>query len=159
MEGLNTSTIRMRSRSKVVAQAAERERVSFGERLQGFRVSAGLSRCKLAYGAGIHPSSISRYESGDRLPTKATVRALCRSLDLTAVQAGMLIRSAGYLSGPVDEPPEEIQESLAALQKRLAAPGLNDDLIVAARNAIDGITAMIDAQSSALGSHETRAMR
>ena len=55
----------------------------FGERLRGLRVDRGLSLQQLADRVGVVKSSISFYESGDRLPSYEVLFTLCKTLNTT----------------------------------------------------------------------------
>lgn len=51
--------------------------------LRQHRERVGLSQHALAYEANINRNNVSLYETGERLPTLATVFALCRALKIS----------------------------------------------------------------------------
>lgn len=70
--------------------------VTFGALLDQFRQRAGLSRSALARAAGIDAGYIQRLAGGTRLPSREFARALGRALNLSPVEQGRLLASAGY---------------------------------------------------------------
>jgi transcriptional regulator with XRE-family HTH domain len=74
---------------------------TFGALLFDFRTRADLSQFKLASAAGLDDhSSISRFESGKRNPTRATVDALAAALGLTSRERHAFTIAAGFWPGP-----------------------------------------------------------
>jgi transcriptional regulator with XRE-family HTH domain len=53
---------------------------SFGGRLRELREAAGLTQQALADLAGMHRQGVNKLEMGEREPTWASVKALCRAL-------------------------------------------------------------------------------
>ena len=56
---------------------------AFGEVIKEQRLKSGLSQEELAFGAGMHPVTISFYECGQRAPTLYTVFLLAKVLKTT----------------------------------------------------------------------------
>lgn len=54
---------------------------AFGERLRNLRMDRGLSLQQLAGRVGVAKSTVSFYESGERMPSYDVLFALCRTLD------------------------------------------------------------------------------
>ena len=71
---------------------------SLGAVLTDLRKKRGLSQEEMGYLLGIEPSSISRYETGDRLPTLMTLRKLATRLAVTAPE--MMELAVAAFSGP-----------------------------------------------------------
>ncbi|MGE9291561.1 MAG: helix-turn-helix domain-containing protein [Puniceicoccales bacterium] len=63
--------------------------------LRDYRKKAGLSQHALAYAANINHNSVSLYETADRLPSLATLFAICAALHLPPDQ---FIRDVAMLS-------------------------------------------------------------
>lgn len=75
----------------------------FSETLRWYREQAGVSQNRLAAASGINHSTIARYESGSRQPTRDTCQSLCRALALSEEDEAHLMASAGYASEAVRE--------------------------------------------------------
>ena len=72
----------------------------FGHVLRAYRERAGLSQLRLGRGAGLHDQSfVSRVESGQRKPTRATTEALADALGLEDADRARLLVAAGYWPG------------------------------------------------------------
>ena len=57
---------------------------AFGERLRNLRMDRGLSLQQLAGRIGVTKSTVSFYESGDRMPSYDVLLEICRTLDISA---------------------------------------------------------------------------
>lgn len=57
-------------------------RLTIGERIAAARQHRGLSRVQLAVGAGVHPNTIQRIESGGRTPTMDTLNRIATVLQV-----------------------------------------------------------------------------
>lgn len=76
-------------------------RTPFPSVLTTFRNRVGLSQAKLADRAGVDHSLISRYESGERQPTRPTVERIALALGLDPSDRIRFLESAGYAADPV----------------------------------------------------------
>ena len=56
---------------------------AFGDRLRNLRMDRGLSLQQLAGRIGVTKSTVSFYESGERLPSYDVLFEICRTLDTT----------------------------------------------------------------------------
>lgn len=65
--------------------------------LRAYREERLFSQCALAKAAGVRQSTISRCESGDRLPSRASMEKLARALELTPEQSFEFLLSADYM--------------------------------------------------------------
>lgn len=76
----------------------------FGEQLAADRARAGLSQADLARRIGVDCSTVSRWEYGDRSPTRGAVLRIARGLRLSTRDRVRLMASAGFLDSeiPVD---------------------------------------------------------
>ena len=79
--------------AKVAAAAEEADRIQPGEK----RTTRRLTQRALADRAGLTHSAISRWEYGDRTPTRASVAKLAVALELDAAGRVALMRVAGYV--------------------------------------------------------------
>ena|SRR2546426_3305119 len=66
----------------------------FADRLRRARQLRGLSQSELASKSGLQPSAVSHFETGQRSPSFANLKALSEALEVTT----------DYLLGRVDEP-------------------------------------------------------
>jgi transcriptional regulator with XRE-family HTH domain len=78
--------------------------VGFSLLLERLREERGLSKADLAKRAGLDPSSITRFEQGNRHPDRETVLLLANTLTLPLVDRDRLLASAGYRSELWDNP-------------------------------------------------------
>jgi transcriptional regulator with XRE-family HTH domain len=69
---------------------------SFGSLLKELRESRGLSQSKLGRRCGMSHATISRLESGDRMPSRTMVNRLARAMSLSHAEAGRLFAVAGF---------------------------------------------------------------
>lgn len=76
---------------------------TFAAALKAMREASGTSQYRLAARLGVDHSSISRWESGDRRPTRENVAAICDALDATPDERTALLESAGFAD---DVPPD-----------------------------------------------------
>lgn len=84
-------------------------REGFGAVLYGVRTRLNLSQSALGKRAGLDHSTVNRYESGERQPSRAAVDRLAHALNLNAEDADIFLAAAGFLpNDPVsflmDEP-------------------------------------------------------
>jgi transcriptional regulator with XRE-family HTH domain len=78
--------------------------VGFSILLERLRDERGWSKADLAKRAGLDPSSITRFEQGNRHPDRDTVLLLANSMTLPLVDRDRLLASAGYRSELWDDP-------------------------------------------------------
>jgi transcriptional regulator with XRE-family HTH domain len=71
----------------------------FGELLTYYRTRAGISQAKLARMVRVDHSFISRLERGARGPSRETVLAIARALDLADQERDELLLAARYAPG------------------------------------------------------------
>ena len=83
--------------------------------LQTQRLDAGLTMRQLAKRCGLDTSTISRFEHGNRHPTRDTANLLARELNVPRYE---FLRIAGFWSAPPDMP------LLERLQSALDRPNL-----------------------------------
>jgi transcriptional regulator with XRE-family HTH domain len=69
---------------------------SFGSLLKELRESRGLSQNKLGRRCGTSHATISRLESGDRVPSRAMVSRLARAMSLGDIESAWLFAAAGF---------------------------------------------------------------
>ena len=69
---------------------------SFGSLLKELRESRGLSQSKLGRRCGASHATISRLESGDRVPSRAMVSRLARAMSLDDIESAWLFAAAGF---------------------------------------------------------------
>lgn len=71
----------------------------FGTALRHVRGRSGWTQRQLADAVGLEHSMVSRLEAGSRNPSRETVLAICRVLDVTDLERIWLATLAGYLPG------------------------------------------------------------
>ncbi len=76
----------------------------FSRLLERLRDERGWSKADLAKRAGLDPSSITRFEQGNRHPDRDTVLHLANTMSLPLVDRDLLLASAGYRSDLWDDP-------------------------------------------------------
>jgi transcriptional regulator with XRE-family HTH domain len=81
-----------------------RPTISVARLLQELRESRGLSKADLAKGAGVDPSSITRFEQGTRAPERETILQMARAMMLPMVDRDRLLAAGGYRSEVWDDP-------------------------------------------------------
>jgi transcriptional regulator with XRE-family HTH domain len=69
---------------------------SFGSLLKELRESRGLSQSELGRRCGMSHATISRLESGGRMPSRTMVSRLARAMSLSHAEAGRLFAVAGF---------------------------------------------------------------
>jgi transcriptional regulator with XRE-family HTH domain len=69
---------------------------SFGSLLKELRESRGLSQSELGRRCGMSHATISRLESGERMPSRTMVNRLARAMLLSHAEAGQLFAVAGF---------------------------------------------------------------
>jgi len=69
---------------------------SFGSLLKQLRESRGLSQSKLGRRCGTSHATVSRLESGDRVPSRPMVSRLARAMSLDDVELAQLFAAAGF---------------------------------------------------------------
>jgi transcriptional regulator with XRE-family HTH domain len=69
---------------------------SFGLLLKGLRESRGLSQSELGRRCGMSHATISRLESGGRMPSRTMVNRLIRAMSLDHAEASHLLAVAGF---------------------------------------------------------------
>lgn len=69
---------------------------SFGSLLKQLRESRGLSQSKLGRLCGTSHATISRLESGSRVPSRSMVSRLARAMSLDDVELAQLFAAAGF---------------------------------------------------------------
>ena len=82
------------------ARPAERRLVahSFPELLVKLREERGLSKADLAKRAGLDPSSITRFEQGQRAPERLSIIQISDAMVLPGIDRDRLLASAGFRS-------------------------------------------------------------
>ena len=82
------------------AQPTERRLVahSFPDLLVKFREERGLSKAELAKRAGLDPSSITRFEQGQRAPERPSIIQIANAMVLPGIDRDRLLASAGFRS-------------------------------------------------------------
>lgn len=78
--------------------------LGFSRLLERLREERGWSKADLAKRAGLDPSSITRFEQGNRHPDRDTVLLLANTMTLPLVDRDQLLASAGYRSDLWDDP-------------------------------------------------------
>jgi transcriptional regulator with XRE-family HTH domain len=73
------------------------ERLEFAQLLLDARLEAGLSQATVAARISVHATLVSKFETGDRLPSPAHLRSLARVYGVSHVD---LMWRAGYLELP-----------------------------------------------------------
>lgn len=71
--------------------------MTFAAMIHDLRVRAGLSQNGIASIARMDHSTFSRYESGDRQPTREAVEGIASALDLSRADTVRLMLSAGMV--------------------------------------------------------------
>jgi WD40 repeat protein/transcriptional regulator with XRE-family HTH domain len=66
------------------------ERLAFHQRLRLERMKRGWSQDDLAGEAGVEPKTVWRWEKGERIPRSQNLQQLCKSLNMTPVELGLL---------------------------------------------------------------------
>ena len=97
---------------------------TFPDALRAFRVSAGVTQWRLAQRAGYDHSTVSRWESGDRQPTRESVEALADALGLHDGDRARLLASAGF----ADELPDVARFRALSAERRALLLAINDTL-------------------------------
>jgi transcriptional regulator with XRE-family HTH domain len=62
-----------------------------------------MTKYRLSAYAGVYPSMLTRYENGERRPSRDTVVALAQSLNLPPYEESQLLMSLGFLPHLDDE--------------------------------------------------------
>ena len=103
-------------------------RMSFPEALAHYRQKAYLSRASLAERAGVSAAAIAAYESGTRSPSRESLLALTRALNVDGYATNQFLRDAGFEEEPGDwarfmsgEEPRTVYERHAPLRPLGAA--------------------------------------
>lgn len=88
------------------APTADRRLVarSFPELLARLREERQLSKADLAKKAGLDPSSITRFEAGQRAPERLSIMQIADAMVLPAMDRDRLLASAGFRSELWDDP-------------------------------------------------------
>lgn len=76
---------------------------TFPELLLKLREERNLSKAELAKRANLDPSSITRFEQGQRAPERASIIAIADAMVLPAMDRDRLLASAGFRSEIWDE--------------------------------------------------------
>lgn len=71
--------------------------MTFAETLRAFRKQGGVSQSDLARETNMSHTTFSRYESGDRFPTRDTVTSIADALGLNYADRVRLFLSAGMI--------------------------------------------------------------
>ncbi len=109
----------------------------FSRLLERLRDERGWSKADLAKRAGLDPSSITRFEQGNRHPDRDTVVLLASTMALPLVDRDRLLASAGYRSDLWDDPllvnlshlltdrdlPDHVREEVRTILKAALAYG------------------------------------
>ena len=77
---------------------------SFPDLLLKLREERGLSKAELAKRAELDPSSITRFEQGQRAPERATILQIAEAMVLPGIDRDRLLASAGFRSELWDDP-------------------------------------------------------
>ncbi len=77
---------------------------SFPDLLLKLREERGLSKAELAKRAELDPSSITRFEQGQRAPERATIMQIADAMVLPGIDRDRLLASAGFRSELWDDP-------------------------------------------------------
>ena len=77
---------------------------TFPDLLAKFREERNLSKADLAKRAGIDPSSITRFEAGQRAPERLSIVQIADAMVLPAIDRDRLLASAGFRSELWDDP-------------------------------------------------------
>ena len=93
---------------------------TFPETLRAYRRRAGLSQLALATRAGLDSTTVNRWESGARQPTREHVFAVAVALNLSPRDTDRLLASALYLPG---DPLSLLDDDLLVRAARLLAEG------------------------------------
>ena len=104
--------------------------ISVARLLQELRESRGLSKADLAKGAGVDPSSITRFEQGTRAPERETILQMARAMMLPMVDRDRLLAAGGFRSEVWDDP------LLVELAQLLVEPSVPSDAREEARAAV-----------------------
>lgn len=92
--------------STQVTRTAPPRRVArtFPELLLKLREERGLSKAELAKRSGLDPSSITRFEQGQRAPERLSIVQIADAMVLPAMDRDRLLASAGFRSEIWDDP-------------------------------------------------------
>ena len=98
---------------------------TFAETLAALRTKTGTTQYRLAKRIGVVSSAVSRWESGDRHPTRENVAAVVSALGLLPGDAERLHRAAGY---DLDIEtfrrfPADVREKLVMIGEMMTRPG------------------------------------
>ncbi len=77
---------------------------TFQDLLLKLREERGLSKAELAKRAGLDPSSITRFEQGQRAPERPSIMQIADAMVLPGVDRDRLLASAGFRSELWDDP-------------------------------------------------------
>lgn len=77
---------------------------SFPDLLQKYREERGLSKAELAKRADLDPSSITRFEQGQRAPERPSIVQIADAMVLPGIDRDRLLASAGFRSELWDDP-------------------------------------------------------
>lgn len=77
---------------------------TFPDLLVKLREERGLSKAELAKKAGLDPSSITRFEAGQRAPERLSIIQIADAMVLPAMDRDRLLASAGFRSEIWDDP-------------------------------------------------------
>lgn len=77
---------------------------SFPELLLKLREERDFSKAELAKRANLDPSSITRFEQGQRAPERATILQIAEAMALPGIDRDRLLASAGFRSDVWDDP-------------------------------------------------------
>lgn len=91
-------------RSESGPVSLSRPAISVAQLLQELRESRGLSKADLAKGAGVDPSSITRFEQGTRAPERETILQMAKAMMLPMVDRDRLLAAGGFRSEVWDDP-------------------------------------------------------
>ena len=83
---------------------ARRVAWKFPELLLKLREERNLSKAELAKRAGLDPSSITRFEQGQRAPERLSIMQIADAMVLPAMDRDRLLASAGFRSEIWDDP-------------------------------------------------------
>lgn len=136
----------------------------FPELLREAREAKGLSAARLAQNAGMHPSSVTRLERGERRASRPAVMALAEALGVTPRQRDDMLAGAGFhVQSPVTVKQNtrlpEVIEFEAAMAHSSLSDQDRDDARTALRQVTRALWWKIDQQCTQRSSRAFRSQR
>ncbi|HWV24236.1 MAG TPA: helix-turn-helix transcriptional regulator [Thermomicrobiales bacterium] len=104
MEDRVLSQADIEQKPEIVRKAVSSGASSVSRLLTQFRQERGISKAELAEQTGLSPSSITRFEQGNREPERETILLLAKAMVLPLADRDRLLAAGGFRSELWDDP-------------------------------------------------------